>query len=113
MFNGDAGNSWIPLFSGLTAVGVPEVTGNVYQLSQYVSFFRATITPATSITAVAGTTYIDNFPLTMNGNGVCFAVSGLLGGVAGMCDQKSNRIYIPGFTAVTVPLSIVGIVEAN
>lgn len=115
LFEGDAGETWQPLFTGLTTVGVPKITGRVYQISQYLSLFVVTITPAggENSSAVAGTTYINNFPLTMNGNGINFAVSGLLGTNAGMCEQSSNRIYVPGWTTVTVPLTVMGIVEAS
>jgi len=41
------------------------------------------------------------------------AVSGLLGTNAGMCDKSSNNIYVPSWSAVTVPLTVVGMVEAS
>lgn len=115
MFNGDAGLAWVPTISGLTEVGIPKISGRVYQLSKYISLFVATISPPQggSISAVAGTTAINNFPLKMQGNGVCFAVSGNLGSQAGMCDQESNNIYIPVLSAVTLPVTIIGIVEAS
>lgn len=116
LFNGDAGTTWIPTFINLTEVGgVPTVSGIVYQLSQYLTIFFATLTPPPggSTSGTAGTTAINNFPFTCNGNGVCFAVSGLLGDTSGMVDQASNFIYPPSWTTVTVPLTIIGIVEAS
>lgn len=116
IFRGDAGDTWLPTIANLTIVGgVPAAIGRVYRLSQYLSVFVATITPPANgnISGTAGTTGITNFPLKMSGNGVCFAVSGLLGTVSGMCDKNSNVIYPPGFTSVTVPLTIIGLVEAS
>ena len=116
MFNGDAGDAWVPIIANMTSVGgTPTITGRVYRISQYLSFFTATIVPAQggNTSGVAGSTGITNYPLKMNGNGVCFAVSGNLGTVTGMCDQPSNVIYPPSWTNVTVPLTILGFVEAS
>lgn len=116
IFNGDAGEAWVPNIQGLTAVGgVPQITGRVYRLSQYLSLFVVTVVPAPggNTSSTAGSAFIDNYPLDMTGNGFCVAVSGNLGTNAGMCDEVTNRIYQPGWTTVTVPLTIIGIVEAR
>lgn len=113
LFNGDTGTAWIPTFTSLTVSGAPTITGVYYRIGRTLVYFAVTITPATSTTSTAGTTYINNFPLTLTGNGACLAVSGLLGSSAGMCDKATNRIYVPAWSAVTVPLTIVGLVEAN
>jgi len=113
IFQGDTGTDWTPTFTNLTTVGTPTITGRVYKLSDAITFFRIDIIPSTSTTSVAGTTYIDNMPVTATSNGVCFAVSGLLGTNAGMYDKTTNRVYVPAWTAITVPLTIIGIVEAK
>lgn len=113
LFTGDAGTSWTPSFVSLAQTGVPTITGKYYRLSAALAYFAVSITPATNTTATAGTTYIGNFPLTMKGDGICFAVSGLLGSSSGMCEKASNRVYVPAWAAVTVPLTVVGIVEAS
>lgn len=113
LFDGDTGTTWAPTFTGLTISGTPTITGKYYRISRAIAYFRVTITPSTSTTSTAGTTYINNFPLVMKGDGICFAVSGLLGTNSGMCDRASNRVYVPSWSAVTVPLSIIGIVEAS
>ncbi len=113
LFIGDAGASWTPTFTSLAITGTPTITGRYYKLSQALCYFSVTITPATDTTATAGTTYIDNFPLTASANGICFAVSGNLGTVSGMVVASNNRIYVPAWSAVTVPLTVVGMVEAN
>lgn len=113
VFTGDTGVAWTPTFTNLTTVGVPTITGRYYQLTKALTYFTVTITPATNTSSTAGTTYINNFPLAMDNNGICFAVSGLLGSGSGMCDKASNGIYVPTWTAVTVPLTIFGLVEAH
>lgn len=114
IFRGDAGADWTPVATNLTTVGAaPTITGRVYQLSRSIAAFMINIIPGTNTSSTAGSTYFTGFPLTMNGDGVCAAVSGLLGGGNGMCDRASNRIYPPSWSAVTVSLTIIGIVEAS
>lgn len=112
IFSGDSGDAWTPTFVSLTEVGTPTIVGRYYKISQYLTAFRALVTPATSTTAVAGTTYIDNYPLSFTNDGVCFAVSGGLGSV-GHIVSANNRIYVPAWSAVTVPLTIIGFGEAR
>lgn len=113
IFNGDAGNTWTPNFVNLTTVGTPTITGIYYRLTKYLVYFSVLITPGTSTSATSGTTYIDNFPLTFSRDGVVFAVSGGLGDGPGHVVASQGRIYPPGWSAVTVPLSLIGISEAN
>lgn len=113
LFFGDTGVDWTPSFTNLTQVGTPTITGKYYKISQSLVYFRVRIVPGTSTSSTAGTTYINNFPLSMTGDGACIAVSGLLGATPGMCDQASNHVYVPAWSVVTVPLSIVGMVEAS
>ena len=112
-FDGDAGTLWTPTFVSLTEVGTPVIDGRYYRLTKYLTFFKVVITPGTSTTSTAGTTYIDNYPITFTGDGICFAVSGNLGTSSGHIVASSNRIYVPGWSAVTVPLTIIGIGEAT
>lgn len=113
LFTGDTGTIWTPTFTSLTQVGVPTITGKYYKIGQNLCYFAVRIVPATSTSCTAGTTYIDNFPLTVLGDGACLAVSGLLGSSAGQVEQGTNRIYPPAWTAVTVPLTIVGFAEVR
>lgn len=114
IFTGDTGTDWLPTFTGLTFTGTaPVITGRYYKLSQALSFFRMKIVPGTDTTSIAGTTFIDNFPLTMSADGINFAVSGLLGTNSGMCEQASNRIYTPAWSAVVIPVTVLGFVEAS
>lgn len=113
LYRGDRGVDWLPQFVGLTTVGAPTITGRYYRLSERIAYFSIHIVPGTSTTSTAGTTYISNFPLRFIQNGACNAVSGLLGSSAGMIDANTNRIYPPGWNAVTVPLTIVGIAEVR
>lgn len=110
---GDLGKNWSPHFNGLGVVGEPTITGNLYHITDKLCYWSIRIVPATSTTSTAGTTYVSNFPLAMAQDGACLAVSGLLGSQAGMVDAQSNRIYVPGWGGVTVPLTIVGITEVR
>lgn len=116
VYSGDLGQQWNPTFTGLTVSGAaPTITGNFYQITQALLAFTVRIVPATgsSTTSTAGTTYINNFPLRMNGDGIVFAVSGLLGTNSGQCEFATNRVYPPSWSAVTIPLTLFGFVEAS
>lgn len=113
LFLGDSGTDWTPTFTNLTTVGTPTITGRVYKISDALTLFRVHIVPSTSTSSTAGTTYIDNMPVTATANGICFAVSGGLGTGSGMYDSSTNRVYVPAWSAVTVPLTIIGICEAK
>lgn len=112
VFKGDPGDVWVPTFQNLTTVGTPTFSGAVYAVSHYLKLFRVTIVPGTSTSATAGSTYIDNCPVTFNYDGIVFAVSGGTGAGPGHVIASNNRIYVPSWTVVTVPLTLLGIVEA-
>lgn len=114
MFQGDTGTDWTPTFDGLTEVGgAATITGRYFKYNQQLVYFRISVTPATNTSAVAGTTYVNNFPLDVTTDSACSVVSGNLGGVSGMVVATNNRIYPSAWTTVTVPLTIVGTVEAR
>ncbi|MCE7073691.1 hypothetical protein LZG74_25500 [Dyadobacter sp. CY327] len=114
IYTGDTGQTWTPNFINLTQTAPPKITGRFYQLSRTIAYYAITITPTpgNSTSASAGTTYVDNFPLKAQADGANLIVSGLLGGQPGMFEAQTNRIYPTGWSAVTVPLTIVGLVEA-
>jgi hypothetical protein len=113
IFTGDTGTDWTPTFTSLTTVGTPTIKGSYYKIIQGIAYFRVDIVPATSTSSTAGTTFINNFPLVFKNNGVCFALSGLLGSNAGQCLAGTKQIYVPSWSAVTVPLTIVGMCEVQ
>lgn len=113
VFNGDAGTSWTPTFTGLTTVGAPTITGRYYQISQYLCYFNILITPATNTSSTAGATYVDNFPLQPSANGFCLVVGNNLGGAIGEFVSANNRIYTPSWTTVTTAINVIGFVEAS
>ncbi len=119
LFEGDTGvggsgaGGWTPNFQSLTQTGAPTVTGRYYRIIRRICYFSVLIVPATNTSAIAGTTYIDNFPLTFTADGPCFAVSGNLGDGPGHIVAGNNRIYVPGWTNVSVPLTIIGIGEVS
>jgi hypothetical protein len=109
IFEGDAGTAWVPTFNSLGSTGTPTFSGRYYRINQKICLFFVTITPSTDTTSTAGTTYISNFPLTFTTNSVCFAATGTgaiqaIGGIT----SSDNRIYTPGWSAVTTPITIVG-----
>lgn len=112
-FTGDTGDSWTPNFANLTVTGTPTFSGTIYKVSKNLAYFTAVITPATDTTSTAGTTYIDNFPLTVNKDGSCLAVGANVGGTAGMCVASNNRIYTPAWTSISVPVTVCGLIEAS
>lgn len=111
-FSGDAGEEWTPSFTGLSG-STTSITGRYYRLSQYLSYFVINVTPSGATSSTAGSTYVDNFPLNMTGDGFNVVVAGNTGGTAGMNTASTNRIYVPAWTSVSVPLTIIGIVEAQ
>lgn len=114
IFSGDSGTDWTPAFVNLTEVGgSATITGRYYKLSQYLTYFRVSITPVTNTSAVAESTYISNYPLTFSGDGICFAVRGGAGTNSGHIVSSNNRIYVPEWTTVTAPIHIIGIGEAR
>ena len=107
---GDFGTAWTPTFDGLTEVGSATKTGVYYKLSQRLAFFRITITPETNTSSVLGTTFCNNFPLTIANNGLCASISSYTANVSGISDSK---IYTSTWTTLTTPITIVGIVEVR
>lgn len=111
-FTGDAGTDWSPTITGLTGT-TTSVEGRFYKLSQYITFFRITITPNGNTSSVSGTTYVGDFPLTFTNDGFNTVVSGSAGGTIGMNRASDNRILLPAWTNVSVPLIILGIGETR
>lgn len=111
-FEGDAGTPWTPNIVGLTG-STSSVSGRYYRISQYLTYFSVNISPDGNTSAVSGTTYIDNFPLTFNNDGFNTVVSGTAGGSVGMNVQSNNRIYVPAWTNISIPLVVIGIAEAT
>lgn len=110
--SGDAGVTWTPTFVGLTTVGTPTITGKYYMINNGLAYFRIVITPGTNTSAVNGTTYCDNFPLTFTANSANTTVSGFTAAPAGT-DAATRRIYTATWTAITTPITIVGTAEVR
>lgn len=111
---GDQGTQWVPEFQNLTTVGAPTLTGVYYKIGSLLTYFTAIVAPATSTTATTGTTYIDNFPELISADGACYAVSGTTGSTeAGIAQGNSNRIYVPAWSAITVPVTICGLIQST
>lgn len=111
-YQGDAGDTWDANFIDLTG-NTASAVGRYYRISQYLVFFSIIVVPNGNTSSVAGTTYIDNFPLTFNGNGFNTVLAGLGGGAIGINRSSDNRIYIPAWTNLSDPLTIIGFGEAS
>lgn len=109
---GDGGNTWTPTFTGLTVSGTPTFKGVYYQISNTLVYYAITIIPATSTTSVAGTTYCDNFPFTITNAGANITVSGFTAS-AGGTTASDKRIYPAAWSAITTPITIIGIAEVS
>lgn len=113
VFQGDYGTDWTPTFVSLTTVGTPTITGNYKLISRQLVFFRITVTPATSTTSTAGTTAVTNFPATFSNHGIVFAVANNSGTNSGMVNATDNKIYVPAWSAITTPVTIIGLAEVQ
>lgn len=110
LFEGDAGERWTPVWSGLTETGgAAAIDAIVARINQNLVIFAITIVPATSVSATAGTTYATGLPVAFELDTACFAVAGGLGATPGHVVAADGRIYIPSLAAVTVPITIIGI----
>lgn len=109
---GDSGNAWTPTFVGLTETGVATKSGLYYYITNKLVFFRITITPATDTSGTAGITYCDNFPLLMAANGFSATSVSFTAALAGVT-ASDKRIYTGTWSALTVPITILGLVEVR
>lgn len=112
LFEGTS-ESWEPTFVNLTENGAATKTGRYMQINQGLVYWDAQIAPGTDVSATAGTTYIDNFPLTLTRDSFCIAVSGGQGALPGHAVASNNRIFIPALSSVTVPITIIGVAFAT
>lgn len=112
LYNGDPGTSWIPTFTNLTTVGTPSITGIYYRVGR-LCYFHVNIIPATSTSSTSGSTYINNFPLTIRNFSAVTAVTNAPSAAQSMADSTNNRIYTPTWSAVTSQVTITGFIEAS
>lgn len=112
VFTGDQGQAWAPTITGLTVVGSPVITGQIYQVGA-LCYFWIEIVPATNTSSTNGTTYANNFPLQITSSTSCSAVTNAPSTALGMCDSATNRIYFPSWSAITSPITISGFVVAS
>lgn len=112
-FVGDTGTSWTPTFTNLTTTGTPTITGLYKKVSQSLVYVRILITPATDTSSTAGTTYVNNFPLTLLADGAINATSNNQSITPGAATASTNRLYTPTWAAVTTPITISGLIEAE
>jgi hypothetical protein len=107
---GDTGNTWTPSFVSLTQVGTATFSATYYKITQGLVYYRITITPGTSTSSTGGVTYC-TFPLDIKADGALLVVGGVLGVDIGIAQGSTNRLYMPTWTGVMVPVTIVGVLE--
>lgn len=111
---GDAGNDWTPTYTSLTETGAATHTGFYKRLSQTLYQVRVRIVPGTNTSSTAGTTYLNNFPLTGSAFGSLTAINETTLLPIGTAVFASNgRIYTPTWANVTAPITISGLIEAR
>lgn len=110
--SGDTGTTWTPTFVGLTETGTATKTGVYYRITNKLAYFRILITPATDTSATAGVTYCNNFPLTITSAGASVTCSSFTAGVAGIT-SADKRIYTATWSAITSPITIIGLMEVS
>lgn len=115
LFKGDQGQTWVPLFSGLTYTGgAPTVNGYYYQLSKKICKFNIVIVPSSgNSTTMAAGGYITNFPLTIVFDDCCFVCTNAPSVSAGVADASNNRILLPAWTTITSRITISGTLVAS
>lgn len=113
LVNGDVGTVWTPTFTGLTEVGTATKTGIYYVISNALVYFRVIITPGTNTSSVAGTTYLDNFPLTIVAPAIFGTIAGNASAALGTTNASNNRLYTPAWTTVANQIILAGIIEAT
>lgn len=114
LYEGDVGSEWTPDIVALTeSGGSAAISAKYYRVNRRLCFFRIRITPVTSTSSTAGTTYVQNMPFTATSDGVCMSVAGVSGGSLGIVSAGTNRIYFPAWSAVAVPVTVLGFVEIN
>lgn len=114
--SGDPGTAWTPSFTGLTtAGGTPTFSGVYYAISNALVYFRIIITPAAggSTTSVAGTTFMNNFPLQILAPAGFSTIAGNASAALGTTNASNNNFYTPAWTALTGQVILSGTVEAQ
>lgn len=112
LFIDDVGASFTPTFTGLTeSGGAATKSGYFYKVLRRIVMFRVGITPVTSTSSVSGTTYIDGLPFIPIADGFCVVVSGNTSAAIGVVKSGTNRVYLPAWTTVTTPITVIGFCE--
>ena len=107
LYDGDTGTTFIPIPVGMGVSGVATYTGAYYRSGQFIKFYIY-IVPGTSTTSTAGTTYF-TLPFDVKQDSVCFATGPVTAVQSiGTIASLDNRCYTPAWSAVTVPITIVG-----
>lgn len=107
----DPGTDWTPVFVNLT--GTPVITARFYKINRYET--SITITIDGTSTSTAGTTYISNFPRTINFDTTVSGANATtnIGLTNGIAKASNNRIYTPAWSVVTNKIVISGLIQTS
>ena len=105
---GDVGTSWSPVFTNLTAVGTPTISGVYYQNDGFTDF-AIKIVPGTNTSSTAGSTTVAlPFNVTADVPAGVVAANSVSFGVV---NASGKTIFLPTWTTVAVPITISGRVK--
>jgi len=106
---GDVGTGWSPVFTNLTTVGTPTITGVYYENQGFTDFYIK-IVPGTNTSSVIGSTFVP-LPFAVTADTIAGVVTGQSGGV-GVVNAASQTVYTPSWTNVPSPVTISGRVRS-
>lgn len=105
---GDVGTTWTPVFTGLTTVGTPTITGAYYQNGGFTDF-TIKIVPGTNTSSTLGVTTVA-LPFTVVADTGANVISSTNAAI-GVVNASGRILYLPTWTLVTVPITITGRVK--
>lgn len=110
---GDLSNrTWTPALVGWTNVGSPTFSATYVKSGNAVTF-TVTVTPATSISAVKGTSKITGLPFSSVLSGAAMMVDGNANSYGNCAVDTNGVIYMQTSGVLTVPITLVGTLILN
>ena len=103
-------DTWTPTWTNLTIVGAPTYSGTYVRIGRIV-FFNVIISAggANTTASTAGTTRINNLPLTAQQNGILAAANGSIVSYGnGLVSGGSTNAFTPTWAATNASVTISG-----
>jgi len=105
---GDVGTSWTPVFTNLTSVGTPTLSG-VYYTNIGFTDFAIKIVPGTNTSSTLGSTTVA-LPFTVTADAVAGVATGTSASL-GVINASGRLVYLPTWALITSPITITGRVK--